>query len=129
MKTTCGTKFGAGLLMVGLMIALPAMAQMGGGMMDGRKGDGPGMQQMSGMMHDMADQMMGMSGDMGKGGMGAAQQKQMGERMRTMATMMDQMSGMMGKGMMMDTGMQRQMDDMRKQMDAMMKQAPTGKNK
>jgi hypothetical protein len=31
-----------------------------------------GMTQMSGMMHDMADTMMEMSGEMGKGGMNAA---------------------------------------------------------
>jgi hypothetical protein len=103
------------------------MAQMGGGMMDGKKGDGPGMQQMSGMMHDLADHMVGMSGDMSKGKLSAAQQKQMSERMREMATMMDQMSGMMGKGMMMDAEMQKQMHGMRGRMDDMMKSGSTTK--
>ena len=64
--------------------------------------------------------MMGMSGEMSKGTMSAAQQKQMSERMRKMATMMDDMSGMMGKGMMMDADAQKRMDQMRKQMDEMM---------
>ena len=82
-----------------------------------------GMAQMSGMMHDTADSMMGMSGEMGKGGMNAARQKQMSERMREMSTMMDDMSGMMGKGMMMDGEQQKKMQEMRKQMDAMHKSA------
>ena len=68
----------------------------------------------------MADQMMGMSGEMSKGTMSGAQQKQMSERMRKMATMMNDMSGMMGKGMMMDADTQKRMDQMRKQMDEMM---------
>ena len=85
---------------------------------------GQGMQQMSGMMHDMCDQAVSMSGQMAHGNLSAAQQKQMAERMRTMGTMMDQMSGMMGKGMMMDDGQQKQMGEMRMQMDNMMKAAP-----
>jgi hypothetical protein len=128
MKLTFAKSTMATLLALGFAMAQPALAQTGGGMMGGKKGGaGPGMQQMSGMMHDMSDQMMGMSGDMSKGSMSAAQQKQMGERMRTMATMMDQMSGMMGKGMMMDADMQKQMQDMRGRMDGMMKGGGTTK--
>lgn len=82
---------------------------------------GPGAQQMGGMMHDMADQMMEMSGRMSQGRMNAEQQTQMSARMRTMATMMDRMSGMAGKGMMMDADMQKQVGEMRKQMDDMTK--------
>lgn len=82
---------------------------------------GPGAQQMGGMMHDMADQMMEMSGRMSQGRMSAEQQTQMSARMRTMAMMMDRMSGMAGKGMMLDADMQKQMGEMRKQMDDMMK--------
>ena len=67
----------------------------GGAAMTGdHKGD---MTQMSGMMHDMADTMMSLSGDMGKGDMNTARQKQMGDRMRDMSTMMEGMSGA-GKG-------------------------------
>ncbi|MHB1232210.1 MAG: hypothetical protein ACYCZQ_06490 [Burkholderiales bacterium] len=101
-------------------LALPAGAQMGSGMMDAKNGGpGSGAQQMSGIEHDMANQMMGMSGEMSKGTMSTMQQKQMGERMRKMATMMDDMSGMMGKGMMMNAENQKRMDQMRKQMDEM----------
>ena len=109
-------------------LALPANAQMGAGMMDVKKGGQcPGAQQMSTMENDMADQMMGMSREMSKGTMSAAQQKQMSERMRKMATMMDDMSGMMGKGMMMNAENQKRMDQMRKQMDEMHGDAPKKK--
>jgi hypothetical protein len=103
-KLNMGKATGLGLLVIGLALAVPAGAQIGD-MMGGPQGQG--MQNMSGMMHDMADQMIGMSGSMSQGKLGAAQQKQMAERMRTMATMMDQMSGMMGKGMTMDAGQQK----------------------
>ena len=103
------------------MMATPLYADMHGkGMEKGMMGDQKGgMSQMSGMMHDMGDSMMSMSGDMGKGDMSAAQQKQMGDRMREMSMMMDSMSGMMGKGMMMDAEQQKKMSEMRKQMDTM----------
>jgi hypothetical protein len=111
-------------------LALPANAEMGAGKMDAQKGmPGAGAQQMSGIEHDMANQMMGMSGEMSQGTMSAAQQKQMSERMRKMATMMDDMSGMMGKGMMMDTENQKRMDQMRKQMDEMAHGAQMPKKK
>jgi hypothetical protein len=93
MKQSMYSRLGAGLLVLGLALALPAYAQMGGGMMgdqkggammDGQKGGmkgnqkgGPGMMQMSGMMQDMSGQMMSMSGDMSKGNMSAEMQKQM----------------------------------------------------
>ena len=101
-------------------LAIPANAQMGSGMDAKKGGQCPGAQQMSTTERDMADQMMGMSGEMSKGNMSAAQQKQMSERMRKMATMMEDMSGMMGKGMMMDADTQKRMDQMRRQMDEMM---------
>ena len=110
------------------LAAAPVYADMHGkgmdkGMMGDQKG---GMTQMGGMMHDMADTMMEMSGEMGKGGMNAARQKQTGERMREMSMMMDDMSGMMGKGMMMDAEQQKKMSEMRKQVDAMHKGAASG---
>jgi len=111
-------------------LALPANAEMGAGKMDAQKAmPGSGAQQMSGVEHDMADQMMGMSGEMSKGNMNAAQQKRMGERMRKMATMMDDMSGMMGKDMMMNAENQKRMDQMRKQMDEMAHGAQMPKKK
>lgn len=125
MKHSVLRRVRAVLLIAGIAIAVPVHAQMGSGMMDAKKGGpGSGAQQMSAMTHDMADQMMGMSGEMSQGNLSAAQQKQMSERMRKMATMMDDMSGMIGKGMMMDADAQKRMDQMRKQMDGMMKRPP-----
>jgi hypothetical protein len=125
MKHSVIRKVGAVLLIAGIAIAVPIYAAKHGGpgMMDGK--GGPGSQQMSGMMHDMADKMIEMSGQMSKGNLSADMQKRMGGQMRDMATMMDNMSGMMGKGMMMDAGMQKQMDQMRKQMDEMTKGTST----
>ncbi len=110
------------------LVATPLYADMHGkGMEKGAMGDQKsGMTQMSGMMHDMADSMMEVSGKMSKGDMSAAQQKQMSERMREMSLMVDNMSGMMGKGMMMDAEQQKKMTEMRKQMDAMHKETKSG---
>jgi len=122
---------------VALGVALLGMtnvyAQTGGGTMGGQKGGaaeagasspiwgrevgGPGAQKMGGMMKDMAGRMTSMAGHMAEGKLSAAEQKQMAERLRTMATMLDRMSGMAGKGMMTDADMDKQMDQMRKQMD------------
>ncbi len=107
------------MLASALVFTMPVGAQMGGGMMGDTKSDA-GMNQMSGMMHDMADHMMSMSGDMSKGNMTTDQQKMMSERMGKFATMMDHMSNIMGKGMMMDDSQQKQMGEMRMQMDNMM---------
>jgi uncharacterized membrane protein YdfJ with MMPL/SSD domain len=114
---------------LGLALAAPLYAHKGQGkgsggqmgMMGGQGGMGPGAQQSSGMMHDMAAQMQKMSEQMMQGGMGPDMQKQMSERMQEMGAMMEKMSGMMGKGMM-DADMQKQMEQMRKRMDEMMKQ-------
>ena len=111
---------GAGLIATPLYADMHTPKEMGKGTMGGAAMMGD-MTQMSGMMHDMADTMMSMSGDMGKGGMSATRQKQMGDRMREMSMMMENMSGMMGKGMMMDAEQKQKMSDMRKQMDVMHK--------
>ena len=119
----------AAIAVIGMTLAAPLYAhqgqgkQSGGqmGMMGEQGGMGPGAQQFSGMMHDMAGQMKKMSEQMMKGDMGSDMQKQMIERMQDMGTMMDKMSDMMGKGMM-DADMQKHMEQMRKRMDAMMTQ-------
>ena len=108
--------FAAGIF----VLALPVNAQQTGPGMMGSTVPGSGAQQMSSLQHDMANQMMGMAGEMAKGNMSAAQQKLMSERMRTMGTMMGDMSGMMGQGMMMNADTQKRMNQMRMQMDGMM---------
>lgn len=152
MKQSTCNRLGAGLLALGLALAVPAYAQMGGGtggggmmgggqgmdpgaqqkgggMMNGQQGmGGPGAREMSSTMHDMADQMTGMSNFMNYSKLTAADRKRMAERMRQMAGMMDRMSRMAAQGMMMDEGMQKQMQEMRQQMNEMMK-SPVMKEK
>lgn len=107
-------------------LALPASAEMNSDNMTAKKtAAAPAAQQMSEMTHDIAGQMMEMSGEMNHGNMNAMQQKQMGERMGKMGTMMNDLSGMMGngmmgKGMMMDADNQKRMNQMRKQMGEIM---------
>lgn len=91
----------------------------------GRETGGPGAQTMGGMMKDMAEQMKAMAGHMSQGELSATEQKQAADRLRTMAQMLDRMSGMAGKGMTTDADMNKQMNQMRKQMDDMM-QHPSG---
>ena len=92
MKQSICNRLGTGLLALGLVLALPAYAQMGGGMMDGQKGGammdgqkggmkgnqkgGPGMMQMSGMMHDMSGMMTDMWAQMEGSKMSAEQQQE-----------------------------------------------------
>ena len=104
-----------------LVLALPANAQMGPGMMGAGNGmRGSCAQQMSELQRDMTNQMKGMSSTMSTGSMSPALQKQMGERMRTMADMMDSMSGQMGQCKMMNADSQKRMEQMRVQMNALM---------
>ena len=109
------------LLVTGIFaLAFSAYAQMGSGMTGGSNGmHGACAPQMATLQHDMASQMMAMSGAMSKGGMSPALQQQMSQRMQTMANMMGDMSGMMGKGMMNGDG-QKRMQQMRMQMDTLM---------
>jgi len=128
MKRTARDIAITGILSLALLGAVGAYAQPGGAKGGHADMGGPGAQQMGGMMHE-ADQMMEMSGRMSQGQMTPEQQKQMAERMRIMATMMDRMSGMAGKGMMMDADMQKQIGEMRRQMDDMMKGGGTASKK
>lgn len=125
MSALLSSLFAAGIF----ALALPANAQMGSGMMGDKMGNsmpGPGIQQMSGLQRDMANQMMGMSGEMAKDNMSAAQQQMMSERMNKMGAMMGDMSGMMGQGMMMDANTQKRMDQMRMQINGMMRSGSPG---
>ena len=115
------------MLLASMTLSAPLYAQMAGG--GGHKGAGPGGQQMSGMMHTMANEMMQMSRQMSTGGMDAATQQRMQAHMRDMAGMMEKMSGMMGKGMMMDADMQQQMEQMHERVHEMLQQSQDGGGK
>jgi hypothetical protein len=134
MKQTVLRKVGSAFLIIGLAFALPAYAEKHGGpdamgmsekgaMNMGEK-DGPGAQQMSGMMRDMSSQMKDMSDMMEGGNMSQDMTKKMSSQMKKMGGMMNNMSGMMHKDMAMDAGMQKKMGQMRKQMDQMHKDMP-----
>ena len=89
---------------------------------EGGQEAGTGMTQMSGMMHDLADSMIALSGEMSKGEMSTARQKQMSKRMQEMSLMLDDLSGMLGKGMTMNVEQQKKMSELRKQLDALPKE-------
>lgn len=83
---------------------------------------GAGMTQMSSMMHDLADSMIALSGEMRKGEMSSTRQKQMSQRLQKMSLMLDDLSGMLGKGMTIDAEQQKKMSELRKQLDALPKE-------
>lgn len=127
MKRRANRLIWTGMLLASMVLSAPLYAQMAGG--GGHKGAGPGGQQMSGMMHTMATEMMQMSRQMSKGDMDAATQQRMQEHMRDMAGMMEKMSGMMGKGMMMDADTQKQMEQMHERVHDMLQQSQGGGGK
>ena len=114
------------MLLASMVLAAPLYAQMAGG--GGHKAPGPGGEQMSGMMHTMANEMMQMARQMSTGGMDAGTQQRMQAHMRDMGGMMDKMSGMMGKGMM-DPDMQKQMEQMHERVHDMLQQSQDGGGK
>jgi periplasmic protein CpxP/Spy len=158
MKETYYCLMRAGVLAVGLALAAPGYAQMGGGMgggqggmgggmMGGQQGTGSGMmggqqglggatqqrggateqqegseagaQQMSGIMHHMADQLMQLARQMSKGEMAAATRQRTQEQMWEIAMMIERLSDMMGKDIATHPDMQRQIDEMRQRMQQM----------
>lgn len=73
------------------------------------------------MMKDMNQEMGGMTEKMSRGGLTPEQGEQMGRDMAQMSTMMRRMSGLAAKPAMREADYQEQMDQMRKQMDEMMR--------
>lgn len=144
MKQTFYCLMRAGALSVGLVLTAPLYAQMGGGMMGGmgsgmmggqqrmggatpergsatnqQSGTEAGTQQMSGIMHEMADQLMALARQMSKGEMATAARQRTQEQMWEMAMMIERLSDMMGKGIATNPEMQRQIDEMRQRMQQM----------
>jgi hypothetical protein len=75
------------------------------------------------IMKDMTAEMDRMTEQMSGGDLPADQRKQMGERMQRMATLMGRMSGLAAQAAMADPESQKQMEEMRREMDAMMRDA------
>ncbi len=147
MKQTFYCLIRAGMLTASLMLAAPLYAQMGGGMMGGQGGMGsgmmggqqgmggttqqrggatnqqrgsePGAQQLSDIMHGMADQLMQLARQMSKGEMAAATRQRTQEQMWEMAMMLERLSDIMGKDIATHPDMQRQIDEMRHRIQEM----------
>ena len=75
------------------------------------------------IMKDMTEEMSRMTEEMSRSDLTAEQRKRMAQRMQHMATMMRRMSGLAARPAMADPASQKQMEDMRKQMDEMMRDA------
>lgn len=72
------------------------------------------------MMKDMTQEMTRMTEQMSKSELTPEQRKQMAGRMALMSTMMQRMSGLAARPAMREPEWQKQMGEMRKQMDGMM---------
>jgi len=77
------------------------------------------------MMKYMTQEMSVMTEQMSRGELTVEQRKQMAQRMAIMSTMMRNMSGPEGRPAMTEAEWQSQMDQMRKQMDDMMRDSST----
>jgi hypothetical protein len=76
-------------------------------------------QMLNQMMKDMTQQMTAMTDEMSRGELAPDQNKKMSERMAGMANVMRRMSGLGARPHMREGDWQKQMDQMRRQMDAM----------
>jgi len=107
------------VLCLGIFIAAPALAQSSTGPYWG--GDVTEHHRMQyQMMKDMAQEMSRMTEQMSPGQLTSDQRKQMAGRMTLMSTMMRRMSGLAARPAMREPEWQKQMGEMRKQMDDMM---------
>ena len=119
-------KIGSASLVVGLTFAVPAYAEKHVGaktMGMGEKSE-LGTKQISGLMNDMSSEMKNMSGMMESGDINPDARKKMSSQMKQMGGMMNNMSGILSKDMAMDTGAQKKIGEMSKQMDRMRKDMP-----
>ena len=73
------------------------------------------------LMKDMTREMTEMTNLMSRGVLTLDQQRQMSERMAVMSTMLGRMAGLEARPAMKEADWQQQMDEMRGQMDAMMR--------
>jgi hypothetical protein len=73
------------------------------------------------LMKDMTGEMTKMTEQMSQGALTPEQRKKMAQRMAVMSTMMRRMSGLEVRPAMKDADWQKQMDQMRRQMDEMMR--------
>lgn len=105
-------------LLLGLALAAPGAA----GTDDkgpAKPGAAAGLQPLSGLMRNMAEQMRAMADATAEGQLGTAERIHIAERMRRMADLMTQMSGIVNEAALADAETQARMLDMRREMDWM----------
>ena len=137
MKCKMIRTIGTMMLLGGLAVSGLTPVQSAQEAKGGASGTGPGYeksqmlnryQKIAEMMRDMSQEMTRMQEEMAKGDVTVAMHKQMSQRLKQMSMIMRRMSGlydrpgMKGKD---DPEMNRQMEEIRKQMDAMRAGAPT----
>ena len=108
------------LICFGIFFATPASAQTSTGPM-GQVGISQHHRMQYQMMKDMTDQMGQMIEQMSRGDLSPEQRKKMADRMGLMSRMMRRMSGLASWPAMKPAEWQKKMDEMRKQMDGMMR--------
>jgi len=120
------------LAIAGAVPALPAanaQAPVGSTFQDRTQAD-PHHQRIYQMMKDMTQEMSRMTEEMSQGELPPHQQKQMAQRMQFMSTMMHRLSGLEARPAIKHGELDKQLDQMRKQVDTMMgnpKMAPGAK--
>jgi hypothetical protein len=104
---------------LGMFLAAPAIAQspMGATTQDATSQHHQRLYQ---MMKDMTREMGAMTEQMSRSELSPEQRAQMGRRMGLMSAMMRRMSGLAARPAMKEAEWQKQMDQMRKQMDELM---------
>ncbi|BAU49769.1 hypothetical protein SVA_3221 [Sulfurifustis variabilis] len=114
----------AALLLLGLALTLPGPAWTDDARPAAKPGAAAGLQPLSGLMRDMAEQMRVMAEATAEGQLSAAERGRIAERMRRMADLMTQMSGLANEAALADVETQARMLDMRREMDWMRRNPP-----
>lgn len=106
---------------IGTLTAVPAVAQST--LRATAQGDATSLHHLKlyQMMKDMTGEMSAMTEQMSQGALTPEQRKQVAQRMALMSAMMRRMSGLEGRPAMKEAEWQKQMDQMRKRMDEMMR--------
>lgn len=121
MKAQAMNPVRTGVVAFSVLVAMPAFAANDNMPMDKATG-GRDAQEMGNMTHDMSIEMRELADQLSTGRLDAAAQKRMVKGMRDMPAMMNNMSEMIARGTPMDGDHRKQIGQMRRQMDKMMKQ-------
>lgn len=81
----------------------------------------------TGMTHDMSSEMLEMAGMLERGTISSGNMLRMSGQMKKMSGLMERMSGLVGKGVATEPEIQKQMEDLRREMDQFRKAAPVSR--